>query len=48
MNVQRIIQTLHNTNLALQRKQYYSAEQLRVIRKAKAKANRELKKMIKP
>jgi hypothetical protein len=48
MNTSRIISTLQKINLQLQRAQYCSAEQLRVLRKAKRKWQKKLDAIINP
>lgn len=48
MNIARALTALKKINAQLQRKQYCSAEQLRVLRKARAKWNRQLKQFIDP
>lgn len=46
MNANRIVATLQTINAKLQKKQYCSAEQLRVLRKAKTKWRKKLEAMI--
>lgn len=48
MNAQRLLLTLQNVKLQLQRKQYCSAEQLRVLRKTRARLNKQLKQFTNP
>lgn len=48
MNTSRIISTLQKINLQLQRAQYCSKEQLRVLRKAKRKWQKKLDELINP
>lgn len=46
MNANRIVATLQIINAKLQQKQYCSAEQLRLLRKARAKWRKRLEAMI--
>jgi hypothetical protein len=48
MNINRIITALQRINTALEKKQYCSAHQLRVLRKARAKWNKKLDALINP
>ena len=46
MNANRIIATLQTINSKLQQKQYCSADQLKILRKARAKWKKKLDAMI--
>lgn len=48
MNATRIVATLQKINTTLQRKQYCSAEQLRILRKGKRKWQKKLDALISP
>lgn len=48
MNASRIVATLQTINTKLQRKQYCSAEQLRILRKARARWKKQLDAMTSP
>lgn len=48
MNVQRLLAALNTVTLAIKRKQYVSAEQLKVLRKGRAKLKKKLKDFIDP
>lgn len=48
MNIQRAIETVRKANLALQRKEYMSAEQRKVFIRARAKANKIIKAFTHP
>jgi len=48
MNAHRLLTTLANVKAQLQRKQYCSAEQLKVLRKTRARLNKQLKQFTDP